>query len=163
MMKYIKVIMSVVTFLSIVMTSSVTFAQTPSEAEKKVNELLQKYDGKDGIDGFAATKGNGLELMKMMFRKQFGKDFMKGVTKITFIDYSSASENTCNAIKKDLDAFKSILEEFELEKEPGSDKHQYTRSFASVTESNTLSDFVVAFEDDSSKILMHMAGKIVVE
>jgi hypothetical protein len=37
------------------------------------------------------------------------------------------------------------------------------RSFASVIDENTLSDFIVAVENKDSKVIMYMAGKIKVE
>ena len=43
--------------------------------------------------------------------------------------------------------------------------NNYTRCFASISdeESGTISDFVIAMEDDKSKLLVYMAGTIKVE
>lgn len=153
--------LALLTFLAIFMTATASFAQTQTEMAFK--ELVQKYDETEGVDCIVATKGHGLELIKMMFNKQFGKDFMKGVTSITLIDYTSASQEVCLEIRKELDVFLTILEEFDLSKEKEFARNQYIRSFASVSDNDTISDFVVALEDKSTKILMYMAGKIVLD
>ena len=102
-------------------------------------------------------------MVKMMLKKEFGKDFMKGVTSITIIDYSDASEETCMALRKDLDAFMSILQEFDVSKEKQFADNDYIRCFASASESKVLSDFVIALENEESKMLMYMAGTIKIE
>lgn len=155
--------MVLLTLLTIMMTAATTFAQSPSQAEKAARELVRKYDGSDGIECIVATKGKGLGLYKMMLNKEFGKDFMKGVTSITIIDYSSASEDVCIALRKDLDVFVSILEEFDLSDDKDYAGNEYIRCFASIMDSDTISDFVFAMEEGSSKMLMYMAGRIIVE
>ena len=155
--------MVLLTLLTIMMTAATTFAQSPSQAEKAARELVRKYDGSDGVECTVATKGNGLGLYKMMLNKEFGKDFMKGVTSITIIDYSSASEDVCIALRKDLDVFVSILEEFDLSDDKDYAGNEYIRCFASIMDSDTISDFVFAMEEGSSKMLMYMAGRIIVE
>lgn len=155
--------MVLLTLLTIMMTAATTSAQSPSQAEKAARELVRKYDGSDGVECIVATKGNGLGLYKMMLNKEFGKDFMKGVTSITIIDYSSASEDVCIALRKDLDVFVSILEEFDLSDDKDYAGNEYIRCFASIMDSDTISDFVFAMEEGSSKMLMYMAGRIIVE
>lgn len=155
--------MVLLTLLTIMMTAATTSAQSPSQAEKAARELVRKYDGSDGVECIVATKGNGLGLYKMMLNKEFGKDFMKGVTSITIIDYSSASADVCIALRKDLDVFVSILEEFDLSDDKDYAGNEYIRCFASIMDSDTISDFVFAMEEGSSKMLMYMAGRIIVE
>ena len=138
-------------------------AQQSSDVEKKVNEIVKKYDGSQGIDCMTVVKGSGLELIKMTLKKEFGKSFLKGVTSITFIDYSDAPEDTCAALRKDMDGFLSVLKEFDLSVENQFSDNDYIRCFACETDSETLSDFVIALESEKSKILLYMAGKITVE
>ena len=146
-----------------VMTLAGSYAQGASPVAKKVDEIVKKYDETKGVDCVTVVKGRGLEMFKMMFNKEFGKDFMKGVTSITVIDYSDASEEVCKAIRKDLDAFVALLEEFKLGKEKQFADNDYIRSFARVTESGALSDFVIALENKEAKTIMYMAGEIKVE
>ncbi len=157
-MKKLFLKMSFVTFLAMIMTAGIASAQETSEAEKAVMKIVQKYENTEGVESVVATKGNGLWLIKKMLTSQFGKDFMKGVTSITVINYTSASPETCSEIRKDVDVFTSMLQEFDA-KEEFSDS-QFVRIFAAASESKTLSDFVIASEDESAKMLMHMAGNI---
>ena len=158
-MKIIKIIL--VLLCMTVMFDS--YAQQSSEVEKRVNELVQKYDGIEGITSMTVVKGSGLEMIKMMLKKEFGKSFLKGVNSITFIEYSEAPQATCLALRKDMDVFLSLLQEYDLTKEKQFSDNSYIRCFASSVESGSLSDFVVALESDNSKMFLYMSGKIVVE
>ena len=144
-----------------IITMATAYAQESSKVETKVKQLVAKYDDVKGVDCMTVSDGFSLELIKTMFNKQFGKEFMKGVTAITIIDYSNASEQTCRALHKELDAFLSMLQEFKLDNEKEFAKNDYTRCFASPSpDKTTISDFVIAIENKDSKIIMYMAGKI---
>ena len=159
MMKRIALLIALV-----LMTFVGGYALEPSQVEKTVDAIVKKYDDVDKVECITVTKGNGLEMLKILFNKQFGKDFMRGVTSITVINYSDASEETCLALRKELDAFVTLLEEFNLSGEKKFADNDYVRSFASASsDAGTLSDFVVAIEKEDSKIVMYMAGEIKVE
>lgn len=140
-------------------------AQQSSEVEKIVNEVVKKYDGKQGVTCMTVAKGSGLELFKTMLKQEFGRSFIKGVTSITIIEYSDAAGEICTELHKDLDLFLSLLQEFDLSKEKDFSDNSFLRCFASESEAEagTLSDFVAAIEDDKSKMLLYMAGKIKVD
>lgn len=70
---------------------------------------------------------------------------------ITIIDYSEASQETCTSLRKDLDVFLSVLQEFHLSEEESFSKKEYLRCFSAVSDSGTLSDFVIAVEDDKTE------------
>ena len=144
-------------------TMGVICAQGSSMVETKVNELVKKYENVKGVECMSVGKGLGLNMIKMMFNKQFGKEFMKGVTSISIIDYSDAPQSTCMALLKELDAFVSLLQEYKIGKDKELSKNDYLRSFAKIIDSSTISDFVVAVENKESKVIMYMAGKIKVE
>lgn len=144
-------------------TIEVGHAQESSKVEAKVNELVKKYENVKGVDCMSVTKGLGLSMVKMMFNKQLGKQFMKGVTGITIIEYSDASQQTCMALRKELDEFLPLLQEFELGEQKESSENDYMRSFATPLDNNTISDFIVALETKDSKIIMYMSGKIKVK
>lgn len=144
-------------------TIEVGHAQESSKVEIKVNELVKKYENVKGVDCMSVTKGLGLSMVKMMFNKQLGKQFMKGVTGITIIEYSDASQQTSMALRKELDEFLPLLQEFELGEQKESSENDYMRSFATPLDNNTISDFIVALETKDSKIIMYMSGKIKVK
>ena len=146
-----------------VATALSCYAQPSANVEKTVKDIVTKYEGSAGVSCLTVVKGGGLEMLKMMLNKEFGKDFMKGVTSITLIEYSEASEETCLTLRKDLDAFLSILQEFDVSKEKQFADNDYIRCFASASESGLVSDFVIALENYISMMIMFMAGTIYVE
>lgn len=147
----------------LVMTIVAGYAQEPSKVEAKVKEIIKQYENVKGVECFEFAKGSGLGIVKMAFNQQFGKDFMKGVRSITIINYTDASNEICQALHQELDAFSSLLEEIKPKEDKGSSNKGYSRSFASISNGNTMSDFMIAIEDDESKMMMYMAGDIVVE
>lgn len=153
-----------VLFVALCMTTwVVAYGQTPSKIESKMAELVKKYDKVDGVECIKVVKGQGLGLVKMMLSAEIGRDFMKGVTAITIINYSDASPATCQALRNEVEAFKNLLEEFPVEKEAELADNDYIRTFAQSLDERTMSDFVFALEDKESKMIMHMAGKIKAE
>ena len=162
-----KILLKIQTALTalLVMTLVNCYAQPSDKVESLMNEIVNMHDGKDGISCLTVAKGSGLNLIKAMLNKEFGRDFMKGVNSITLIEYSDASAETCKTLHKDLDAFLSHLKEFDVNEEKTFSDNNYTRCFASISdeESGTISDFVIAMEDDKSKLLVYMAGTIKVE
>ena len=147
----------------LVVTIVAGYAQEPSTVEAKVKEIVKQYENVKGVECFEFAKGSGLGIVKMAFNQQFGKDFMKGVRSITIINYTDASNEICQALHQELDAFSSLLEEIKPKADKDSSNQGYSRSFASISNGNTMSDFVIAIEDDESKMMMYMAGDIVVE
>lgn len=145
------------------MTMLTAYAQESAKIEEAVSEIVTRYETIKGVECMKVVKGRGLEMVKMMFNKEFGKDFMKGVTSITIIEYSDSSPETCQALRGELDVFLSMLEEFTFSDEEKFSGNDYIRCFASASDSTTISDFVIALESEDSKMIMYMAGKIKVE
>lgn len=146
-----------------VVTSVAAYAQTAPTIQTMIDEMVKKYETTENVTCFKAEKGSGLGMLKLMFNKQFGRDFMRGVTSITIIEYGDASEEVCQALHQDLEAFASLLEEFKDDEKKSSD-HSYFRSFGSIEAADrSLSDFIIAIEDEETKMMMHMGGKIIVD
>lgn len=156
-----KIVLLVALLLS---TMVAGYAQESSKVESKVNELVKKYENVKGVDCMSVAKGGGLGMVKMMLRSQFSKDFLKGVTSITFINYADASKETCQALRKEMDIFKTLLEEFNVSDNKEIDAKEYVRCFVSASkEDNAITDFVIIVENDGSKLMMYMSGKIKIE
>ena len=51
-------------------------AQISKGVEKKVNEIVQKYEDRPGVSCMTVVKGGGLEMVKMMLNKELGKDLV---------------------------------------------------------------------------------------
>ena len=146
-----------------IMTFFAGHAQEATPVVELVKGIVKKYEEAKGVNCISVAKGSGLEMVKIMFNKKFGKEFMKGVTAITVIDYSDASKEVCLSLRKDVDKFLTLLQEFNVGKEKEFASNDYIRTFASVSDNGTFSDFVVAVEDKESKTIIHMAGEIKVK
>ena len=145
------------------MTAIAGYAQGTSPVEDMVNGIVKKYEESKGVECISVAKGSGLEMFKIMLKKKFSKGFMKGVTGITIIDYSDAPQEVCQSLRKDVDGFLTLLQEFNVGKEKEFADNDYIRSFASVSDAGTISDFVIAVENKESKTIIYMAGEIKVE
>ena len=66
-------------------------------------------------------------------------------------------------LRKDLDVFLSVLQEYDLTKEEKFADNDYIRCFVSSSESKILSDLVIAIEEGKSKIIAYLSGVINVE
>lgn len=151
----------VVTFVAFAMLAFVTaYAAEPTAVEIKVKEIVKKYDSEKGVSCWNFVKGRGLELIKMALNKEVGKEFMKGVTRITIIDYSDASEQTCQALRKEFEVFKTMLEEFKSKSEKQSAEKDNSVAYAAISDDQSISDFIFSSESTDSKMIMYMAGKI---
>lgn len=158
-----KILMKIQVLLAVLLISFANCNAQTSKVERTVNELVKKYEDCRGVSCVTVVKGGGLELVKAMLKKELGKSFLKGVTGMTVIDYSDASEKTCLALRKDLDVFASMLKEFDLSKEKKFAENDYIRCFATELGPGRLSDFVIALENDKSKMAIYMAGEIIIE
>ncbi len=145
------------------MTAIAGYAQGTSPVEDMVNGIVKKYEETKGVECISVAKGSGLEMFKIMLKKKFSKGFMKGVTGITIIDYSDAPQEVCQSLRSDVNAFPTLLQEFNVGKEKEFADNDYIRNFASVSDAGTISDFVIAVENKESKTIIYMAGEIKVE
>ena len=127
---------------------------------KTVKEIAEKYQDSTGVECMTIVKGEGLNLVKMMLKKEFGKQFIKGVTSITIIDYSKAPEETCKSLRNEMDLFLSLLEEFKISDKDEFSDNNFVRCFAASSSPGILSHFVIALEKGDTKTIMHMAGEI---
>ena len=145
----------------VVMSFAGGYAQEPSQVENTVDAIVKKYDGIDKVQCVKVAKGSGLKLLKMMLKREFGKEFMQGVTSITIINYSEASQETCQAIRQELDVFASMSEEFNVGEDERFSDSEHARCFVSILpDAEIISDFIIAMEDREMKVVMHMAGEI---
>lgn len=127
---------------------------------KTVKEIVKKYEDSTGVECMTIVKGEGLELVKMMLKKKFGKQFIKGVTSITIIDYSKAPEETCKSLRNEMDLFLSLLEEFKISDNEEFSDNNFIRCFAASSSPGILLHFIIAMEKGDTKTIMHMAGEI---
>ena len=149
-------------FLTVIVSlvSLTGFAQEQNKVEDGMKAIVEKYDSIEGFDCMTVVKGEGLELVKAAFNKQFGKKFMKGVTSMTIMTYTDASQEACVALQKDLTTVLSLMKEFDTKGADTSKEFKSTKFYAIEEDEKVLSDCIFLFEGEDTKMLLYMAGKI---
>lgn len=145
------------------MTFVNSYAQQSADVEAAMNKIVTKYEDTKDVSCITISNGFVLNRIKKAFAKEFGKDFMKGVTSMSIIEYSDASQETVMAIRKDLDSFTSLLKEFDISGEKNFSDNSFVRCFALKADDKLLSDFLIAMEDDEAKMVLYMAGVIKIQ
>ena len=105
------------------------------------------------------TKGNGLEMIKLVLRKEFGKDFIKGVDMIIIIDYSKAEQQVAEVIRTQTESLSASYEQKELPEEMT--KGNYMRNFFKLNDSKeVITDMVVLVESAENKTVIYFGGEM---
>lgn len=138
-----------------------SLAGSQPQVDDSIARLAEKYENVKGVETNIFKKGLGLELIKSMLKKEFGKDFMKGVTSIVMIEYTEADSGTCMSIRKDIEAFSTILQEIDLKELGESEPDSFAKCYIVPDGTDTPSGFLVISEDDETKMAMYMGGKII--
>ena len=149
----------VLTLLLACLSTSWRVAAQPASIEASVEKIVEEFKDAKDVNSIALRKGEGLGLVKEMFKSKFGKAFMKDVTFIAFIEYTKASADTYKALRTRLDALASTLHEFKTEDKdakPG----QYVKGFATFNGDTSISDFMIIAEDSESRIFIYMGGTL---
>lgn len=144
------------------MTMATCFAQTPAAVQAKIDAIMKKFEDTKGVESTTVARGSGLGLVKMMLSAESGSDFTKGVTKINIIEYSEASQATCDALHKEFEGFKTLLDD--ITDEGDQKDHTYFASYGNINvDERTMSDLILIMEDKESKMFLHLAGKIKID
>jgi hypothetical protein len=132
-------------------------AQPTSTGRELMRSMVEQYSQTSGVDGMVCTKGNGLEMVKLALRKQFGKEFIKGVEEIVIIDYSKADKQVAEAIRTRSESLSASYEQKELPKEIVQDS--YMRNFFKLNDSKEIiTDMVVLVESAKNRIVIYFGG-----
>lgn len=132
-------------------------AQNPRKA---MQDLAKKYDDSKNITSAVLVKGSGLELMKVMLRKEFSKDVIKGVDMIIIVEYADATESEADAIRSEVETLAKGLEKVEI---PEGEKPKANRlgTYIQVSaDGKSISDMIILMEDDEQRCVMYFGGVI---
>lgn len=134
-------------------------AQPTSTGRELMRSMVEQYSKTTGVEGVVCTKGNGLEMIKLMLRKQFGKEFVKGVEEIIIIDYSKADKQVAEAIRTQTESLSASYEQKELPKELVKDN--YMRNFFKLNDSKEIiTDMVVLVEGAKNRTVIYFGGEM---
>lgn len=151
-------------FYMLIAFSLSAMSQTQTTAAPNCREamktLAKKYEDGDKISSMILVKGSGLEMMKLMFRKEFGKDFIKGVNMIIIIEYSEATESEATAIRQEVEKLAKGMEQADLPKEDIADVKYVRNYFNRSADDKSLSDMIILAEDSKDKCVLYFGGVI---
>lgn len=134
-------------------------AQPTSTGRELMTSMVEKYGEDKGVNGMVCTKGNGLEMIKLVLRKEFGKDFIKGVDMIIIIDYSKAEQQVAEVIRTQTESLSASYEQKELPEEMT--KGNYMRNFFKQNDSKeVITDMVVLVESAENKTVIYFGGEM---
>lgn len=134
-------------------------AQPTSTGRELMTSLVEEYGEDKGVNGMVCTKGNGLEMIKLVLRKEFGKDFIKGVDMIIIIDYSKAEQQVAEVIRTQTESLSASYEQKELPEEMT--KGNYMRNFFKLSENKeAITDMVVLMENESTRTAIYFGGEM---
>lgn len=134
-------------------------AQPTSTGRELMTSMVEKYGEDKGVNGMVCTKGNGLEMIKLVLRKEFGKDFIKGVDMIIIIDYSKAEQQVAEVIRTQTESLSASYEQKELPEEMT--KGNYMRNFFKLSDSKeVITDMVVLVESAENKTVIYFGGEM---
>lgn len=142
-------------------TSAMAQSGQTSEVRKQVLSLVSKYEQKSGFDAMTTVKGKGLELIKVMMRKEFGKEFIKGVNIIVIIDYSAVSQSDAQMLRSDLQKIKKYCEQAEIPAEVLKEEKGVTDlMFRFDSNKEYMTDFILLHEEAKERMMVYFGGKI---
>lgn len=132
-----------------------------TEIRKQMQSIANKYEQKSGFDIMTAVKGEGLELIKVMMRKEFGKDFIKGVNIIIMADYAEASKSDSALFRSEVMRLKRYCENIDIPEELLKEENGVTDFMVKVDSSGEyMTDFIIIHEAGNERSMVYFGGKI---
>ncbi|MBR4995624.1 MAG: DUF4252 domain-containing protein [Alistipes sp.] len=139
-------------------------SQTPNSDTPSCREAMQKfaekYEESERVTSAVLVKGSGLEMMKLMLRKEFEKDVIKGVDMIILVEYADATEDEANAIRGEVEKLAVGLEKVVI---PEGEKPKAKRLgtyYKLSADKKSISDMLILIEEENERCVMYLGGVI---
>lgn len=118
----------------------------------QISALATKYKGKSGVGSLVVDGGGKLNMVKMILRKEFDKEFIEGIRRFAIISYKDATEELRNEIVDDIAPIIAPLTEVDVKSQlkPNARGHGYARLLPN---SQRVSDLLVVMESPAPKLI----------
>lgn len=118
----------------------------------QISALATKYKGKSGVGSLVVDGGGKLNMVKMILRKEFDKEFIEGIRRFAIISYKDATEELRNEIVDDIAPIIAPLTEVDVKSQlkPNARGRGYARSLPN---SQRVSDLLVVMESPAPKLI----------
>ena len=80
----------------------------------QISALATKYKGKSGVGSLVVDGGGKLNMVKMVLRKEFDKEFIEGIKSFAIISYKDATDELRNEIVDDIAPIIAPLHEIDV-------------------------------------------------
>ena len=119
----------------------------------QISALATKYKGKSGVGSLVVNGGGSkLNMVKMVLRKEFDKEFIEGIKRFAIISYKDATEELRNEIVDDIAPIIAPLHEIDVKQKlkPNARGRGYVRLTPS---GERVSDLIIVMESPAPKLI----------
>lgn len=89
---------------------------TAESTQKQVTALVEKYQKEKGVMAVSGEDGVMLQTLKMMLRKEFGKEFTNAIKAFALISYQEASPECASKINDEIAQITAPLQQIDVAK-----------------------------------------------
>ena len=125
---------------------------TTSTLYEKISTLVDNYKDEDGIKSVVCDGGMMLKTVKVMLRKEFGKEFVDGIKAFGIIFYGNAQKVVADAIVGEVEHITATLQPINIDDRIKPEAK--ARGFIRLTDDKqTLTDLLIISEKPSPKLI----------
>ena len=119
---------------------------------EQVTALSEKYKGERGVKSLVATDGFKLQSVKMMLRKEFGKEFVDNIKMFAIMFYKEANSEVAKRIVSDVEQIVAPLRNIDINNQlrPGAKGQGYVRL---LDDEKRLTDLLIVMEYPSPRLI----------
>lgn len=145
-------VLKIVATIALMCITSRAVAEENSSTLSQVAALAANYKGEKGVVSIVIDGGGKLNMVKMILRKDFDKEFIDGIRTFAFIIYKDATAELRNKIADDIASIVAPLTEVDVKNKlkPNTNGRGYVRLHP---ETQRVSDLVVVMESPAAKLI----------
>ena len=140
--------------VAVLLLGSVASAQSDTTASiyKQITSIVAKYQTESGVKVFVAQDGFKLQTVKVMLRKEFGKEFVDNIKTFAILFYKDAESALAENIIADTEQVVTSLHNIDISKQlrPGAKGEGYIRLSQN---EETLTDLLIVMEAPSPRLI----------
>ena len=127
-------------------------SDTSGSVYEQVTAIVERYQGEKGIKAFIALDGFKLQTVKMMLRKEFGKEFVDNIKTFAILFYKEAERNLSEKIVADTERVATTLHNIDISKQlrPGAKGEGYIRLSQN---EQRLTDLLIIMKSPSPRLI----------
>lgn len=127
-------------------------SDTSGSVYEQVTVIVERYQGEKGVKAFIARDGFKLQTVKMMLRKEFGKEFVDNIKTFAILFYKEAERNLSEKIVADTERVATTLHNIDISKQlrPGAKGEGYIRLSQN---EQRLTDLLIIMKSPSPRLI----------